>query len=144
FFSSSQPALADLDGDGVREIVVGSNVLRLDGTTVPGWEGGRPEAVNSLSPAIGDLDGDPANGLEVVLGSAAWHADGTPVAGRPFETSLSSAVLGDCGDGDLDTLASRRLLFALPPGIEGVHADGRPLAGYPKSLFGVAGDVGAP
>ena len=45
------------------------------------------------SPAIGDLDGNPANGLEVVVGSGAWHADGTPVQGRPLATPLQSAVI---------------------------------------------------
>ena len=83
--STSQPAIADLDGDGIVEIIVGANVLGLDGLPKPGWEGGHPEAVNALSPAIGDHDGNPANGLEVVVGRYTWHADGSPMAGRPLQ-----------------------------------------------------------
>jgi hypothetical protein len=140
--SSSQPALADLNGDGALEVIVGSNVLRADGTVVPGWEGAKAGARNTLSAAIGDLDGNLGNGLEVVLGGDAWHTDGTPVAGHPLPLPLASAVLGDCGDGDLDTLVGLRDLGA--PGIAAYHPDGQMLAGYPKSLYGNTGDAGAP
>ncbi|MDH3284355.1 MAG: VCBS repeat-containing protein [Acidobacteriota bacterium] len=140
--SSSQPAIADLDLDGIPEIIIGSNVLRTDGTPLPGWEGGQRGAINTLSPAVGELDGNIDNGLEVVLGSFAWHADGSPVAERSRLENLGSAVLADCGDGDLDTMFGSRY-----PGravLVSVHPDGHPVEGYPKSMFGVTGDAGAP
>jgi hypothetical protein len=140
--ATSQPALADLDGDGTIEIVVGGNVLRANGTPAAGWEGGRPTAVNAASAAIGDLDGNAANGLEVVLGRDAWHADGSPVVGWPSALSLSSAVLGDGGDGNLDSFAGTRDPEA--PGVAAFDANATPIAAYPKSLFGFAGDVSAP
>ncbi len=140
--SSSQPALADLNGDGTLEIIVGSNVLRADGTALPGWEGAKPGARNSLSAAVGDLDGVAGNGFEVVLGTDAWHADGTTVTGRPFPSPLASAVLGDCGDGDLDTIVGSRDPFE--PGVAAFRPDGTMLEGYPKSLYGNTGDAGAP
>ena len=99
----SSPALGDLDGDGLPEIVIGTNevlgdedegrlyVLRGDGTPLPGW----PVTISGLhmdllpyvgrgyagSPSLGDLDGD---GTPEVVGNAisselyAWRADGTP------------------------------------------------------------------
>ena len=98
--------------------------------------------MKALSAAIGDLDGNPGNGLEVVVGSGAWHADGTPVADRPLATALESAVLGDGGDGGLDTIAGARYFVA--PGVVASHADGTPLAAYPKSLYGNTSDASAP
>ena len=64
----STPALADLDGDGGLDVVVGTGnmdmpggqqviALRGDGTDLPGW----PVAVGgktTSSPAVGDVDGD--------------------------------------------------------------------------------------
>ncbi len=140
--ATSQPALADLDNDGTVEVIVGGNVLRLDGTPAAGWAGGRPSALNAASAAIGDLDGNPGNGLEVVVGRDAWHADGTPVEGRPLPVLLASAVLGDCGAGNLDTLAGTRR--PEQPGVHAFRAEGTQTVAYPKSLFGYTGDVSAP
>jgi hypothetical protein len=87
----SQPALADLDGDGTIEVIVGGNVLRANGVpTLVGLVAVRTRST-AASVAIGDVDGNAANGLEVVLGRDAWHADGSPLAGRPLQPSLSSA-----------------------------------------------------
>ena len=66
---ASHPAVGDLDGDGVQEIVVGTQsgrvyVLRANGTVVPGWPITMPAEIGA-SPAIGDLDGD--GFLEVVV-----------------------------------------------------------------------------
>ncbi len=109
----SSPILADLDDDGIHEIVVGDASGRVhaflaDGTELAGWP-----AVTAPSPrlhaeapaftggelptlhdglvatvAVGDLDGD--GSPEVVGASAtgsvyAWSADGTPVAGFPVD-----------------------------------------------------------
>jgi Big-like domain-containing protein/VCBS repeat protein len=139
--SSAQPALADLDGDGRMEVIIGPNVLHEDGSVAAGWSTAKTGAVAALSAAIGDLD--PAvPGLEVVLGAQAWHPDGSPVPGRPLPVSLSSASLGDCGDGGLTTMAGSRNAFA--PNIDAFEPEGVRTASYPKSLYGETGDVGAP
>ena len=140
--ASSQPAVADLDGDGDLEIVVGSNVLQTNGTPAGGWAGGRPSARNTASAAVGDLDGIPGNGLEVVLAADAWHADGTTLTGWPRTDPLTTAIVGELGSGGLAVIASTR--FPGAPGVAAYRFDGAPVAAFPKSLYGFTGDVGAP
>lgn len=103
----STPLLADMDGDGTPEVLVGGDDNKLwawhaDGTRVAGW----PQATQGdlfSSPAFGDIDGDGAP--EVVVGSDdgsiyAWHADGTTVANWPHTTS--QAVKGTPALANLD------------------------------------------
>jgi hypothetical protein len=100
------PALGDLDGDGVLDIVVGAMdqhvyAWRGDATPVPGWPvlardlgQSAPNGARIVSsPALGDLDGDGA--LEIVVGTNevykgggrvyAFRSDGAVVPGWPVE-----------------------------------------------------------
>ncbi len=109
----SSPVLADLDGDGVHEIIVAGtdgrvHALRGDGTELSGWPveldplfDAHPDSAGFTSGAVpvpregviapssvADIDGD--GQPEVVTASLAggvfaWHADGTPVAGFPVD-----------------------------------------------------------
>lgn len=67
------PALADLDGDSVPEIIVQTDasiqVWRGDGSTVPGWPvfyGDIYDDIGYSSPVVGDVDGDQEPDIVVV------------------------------------------------------------------------------
>ncbi len=120
----SSPAVGDLTGDGIPEIVVGYGdpfagslvggvkAFRNNGTLL--WDrpsldrdlNGRPDAVVG-TPAIGDVDGDGQN--DVVWGSTdfkVYFVNGSTGANKPnwprdvLDSVLSSVVLHDM-DGDL-------------------------------------------
>jgi hypothetical protein len=110
----SSTVLADIDGDGDLEIIMGSkdcnvHVWHHDGTEAVGWP--RPTGDEIWStPAVVDLDGEP--GLEIVVGTEggnvyAWHNDGTGVrlsSGyfRPTGGVIRGPVVVDDLDGDMD------------------------------------------
>lgn len=64
YFSSTViPALADLDGDGVQEIIIKTenaiNIFRGDGSKYPGWPVFWSNYImENSAPVIGDVDGD--------------------------------------------------------------------------------------
>ncbi len=66
----ASPAVADLDGDSILDIIIGGdvNLIRYDqdGVRVAGWQA---EVLNDIHvdvPVIADVDGNPGNGLEIV------------------------------------------------------------------------------
>jgi hypothetical protein len=77
-FQWSSPAIADIDGDGSNDVVVGGldgwvHAYDADGAQLPGWPAaavvsGAPSAVAS-SPAVGDLDGNGTKEVVVGVGS---------------------------------------------------------------------------
>jgi len=110
---AAPPKTADLDGDGIEELILATSdgtihAMRLDGSELPGWPvttaplevhagsaafaGGAiavPGAAILSSPAIGDLDGD--GSLEVVAADLkgrlyAWNANGQMLPGFPVRT----------------------------------------------------------
>jgi len=70
----ASPAIADLDGNGTQEVIIGNYVLNgINGTDVAGWPAG-PGTGNYVS-AVANLD--MVGSLEVVAGCTAYHADGS-------------------------------------------------------------------
>ncbi len=75
-YTAAQPAIADLDGDGIGEVIVGRVVL--DGVTGNlKWRGRDGRGINSFMGPISiaaDLDQDGV--MEVIAGNTAYRADG--------------------------------------------------------------------
>ncbi|MDH4035875.1 MAG: C25 family cysteine peptidase [Candidatus Krumholzibacteria bacterium] len=131
------PAIADIDGDNVNEIVVGTQgdslyVLNADGSVVPGWPKGFSTDISG-SPAVGDIDND--GDLEIVVcewGGLVWalHHDGTILWNTWFQNQLAfgpSPALGDLdGDGRLEVVlpSKNRNLYA-------IRWNGSSLPGWP-------------
>lgn len=140
----STPALADMDEDGIAEIIVCSSedsifCLNADGSSVTGWPVAILNAVAkfSASPAIGDIDGD--GHLELVIQSSAGRVyglnhDGSWMSGWESKWIYSnkdfpgSPALGDMtGDGKLEVVI---------PGMDGncyvFRYDGTSLPNWPQ------------
>jgi len=145
------PALVDLDGDRIPEVIAANNasrvyVWRLDGTNRPGWPVSVPHQarVGYAGVSLGDINGD--DELDIVVtsehglsGPAAvnvFDADGQLLPGWPYdlaEVCNTQAALGDLtGDGVSEivvaTIGGNARLMAL---------DGRtasPLTGWPLRI----------
>ncbi|MCK4265665.1 MAG: VCBS repeat-containing protein, partial [Thermoplasmata archaeon] len=120
----SSAVLADLDGDGTLEVIIGSTdamvyVWHHNGTLFDGW----PQATSwSLyaSPAVADVDDD--GDLEIVIRSYntlyVWNHDGTALPGWPAAipdgTGITSPVISDLdGDGPMEIILSADYLFGM-------------------------------
>ena len=137
--------VADLDRDGIREMIVldGSNrlhALHLDGNELAGFpvEGIRGATASlAPSPAIGNLAGD-AN-LEIVIAGTdgrihVVNAQGVSLLPGGFiasgATTESSPILGDC-DGDPEI----EIVLGNEEGDVGAwNLDGSPVPGFPIAL----------
>ncbi|HXK19435.1 MAG TPA: S8 family serine peptidase, partial [Polyangiaceae bacterium] len=149
-----QHTYADLDGDGLPELVLAHNkevvVLRRDGTPLPGWpqriDTNGTVAVIFKTPAVGDIDGD--GSPEIVAGNDrgrvfAWHVSGSLVSGWPRQLAPD-----DCGSigcatpetssialGDIDKNGTLDVVSALKRGqLHVQRADGSELPGFPWVL----------
>lgn len=156
----STPALVDLDGDDVLDVIVGSfdqylYGLRHNGSSAPGWPFFMYDSTWS-SPAVADLDGDGA--IEIVVGAYThagfppgeptvdgggilWVLDTTGVVkpGWPVVTDLhidSSPAVGDLdGDGDLEIVVGTGHEPGTSKGhkVYAYHHDGSAVSGWPAS-----------
>ncbi|MCD4696041.1 MAG: T9SS type A sorting domain-containing protein [Bacteroidales bacterium] len=155
-FSYSTPVLADMDGDGVREILVGDHalsggnggavhVLKNDGTLLPGW----PKYTNYwiYGPvAVGDIDGD--GGLDVAIGDQVlspsptdrvyvWDKNGNSLPGwptSPINAINSQIILADLdGDNQVELMWDDNTSSNV---YIGYNHDGTIMDGWPLSLAG--------
>lgn len=147
----TSPVIADLDQDGLEEVIVASAsngiyVWSHDSTEVDGWPQATTHAVRAPV-AIGNLDGDPE--LEVVVCTAdlqdvttgnyvyVYNHDGTQLT--PFPKTLagtrltSAPTIGNiAGDAppEIVVLAGDKKLYAW-------HSNGAAVSGYPKDVGGI-------
>lgn len=154
-FSYSTPVLADLDGDGYREIIAGDHsseygyslvhVLRNDGSLFPGWPVNTANWIFApVSVADINYDGNPdlVCGDQVITLTPnchiyAWDRNGNFLDGFPtmyiFAVNTQVAILNLDGDKypelvcDDNTSAGKYLAF---------NHDGTPLSGWPVSVLG--------
>ncbi len=154
-FSYSSPVLADLDGDGKREILAGDHslsagngavhVLKYDGSVFPGW----PKYTGYWiygPPAVGDIDGD--NSLDVAIGDQVlsgsplskvfvWDKDGTYLPGWPVSNiwSINNQII--IADLDGDNMVELMWDDNTNSGIYlGYNHDGTPMSGWPLTVTG--------
>jgi hypothetical protein len=101
------PALGDIDGDGLVEIVTVApgNVLAAfehDGSPKPFGPGAWPSAQTGAV-ALADLDND--GDVEVIAGSNIYDHQGMPLFSAPFDAVYSASTAADLdGDGDLEAI----------------------------------------
>jgi len=68
-------SIADLNGDGVPEIILGARVFDAEGKLLWVGSAGQGDMFHGAVSAIADLDGD--GKMEVIGGNTAYHSDGT-------------------------------------------------------------------
>ncbi|MBN2183928.1 MAG: VCBS repeat-containing protein [Candidatus Krumholzibacteriota bacterium] len=139
----STPALADIDEDGVLELIVAAPstfiyCLNSDGSSVPGWPVPVVAGANiSASPAVGDIDDDGL--LEVVVQNSFGNVyglnnDGTSMSGWPKFVSSGTFFHGSPALADL--LDDGKLEVVIP-GMNGYlyifDHTGAALPGWPQA-----------
>ncbi len=141
-YHGSSPAVADIDGDGRREIAIAAwdgklNLFNSRGQLLPGFPvstGTRSGERNS--PALADLDGDKV--LEIVHVSAdgniyAFDRRGMPVAGWPQK--LAAGAKGPAVQ-DFTSYRGLEIFAAGGTGLYGLHGNGTAVGGWPVPLEG--------
>jgi subtilisin family serine protease len=129
--------VADLDGDNVKEILVGSGdevvVFEPDGSIRPGWpqsvRGSRVYASTQASPIVADVTGDAAP--EVIATNRndlfVWSADGTLLPGFPRPVDAFSALNDWLTAGDIDGDGKDEIVCTGVYSIEAYRGDGSQL-----------------
>jgi hypothetical protein len=142
--ASGSATVADLDGDGLLEVVVAAShsayAWRCDGSLMAGWPQPTGGWNNCTPPAVGDVDGDGV--LEIVKGSGdgfvyAWHADGGAAAGWPVYAGADAGLEYICSSpalGDLDGDGIPEVMQATNGWLYAWQADGSAADGWPQPV----------
>lgn len=137
----SSPAIGDITGDGVPEIIYGANDQRvyaksIDGKDLAGWPQWILDTVWA-SPSIADIDGDGIN--EAVIGVDAHFYRGPP---RFTEDGGDLYVFK--GNGDILWRASQDEIFQSSTAVADLNGDGKPeIAAGTGTFYGNIGRVNA-
>lgn len=140
------PAIADVDGDGVLDIVTGERVasaqgfvhaIKMDGTPINANWPVEVLATPAFTPSIGDVDNDGNPDVVIAASSAGMYIfdnqgqvfPGFPVFDANVNYSYQSPMLADLdGDGDLEIIGSNH---GNAPGFYVMEHDGSYKAGWP-------------
>lgn len=165
FTFGTTPAVADIDGDGELDILIGcgGNLKRfgIDGTPLGGWQVETSAEIDVRIPMIVDLDVNPSNGMEIVActfvpGSEpsfqlhVWNQNGS-LYGPMWPKAVESCVPPTVVDLDLNPVNGREIIMAVdheddPPidpdtgftntfSVFAWHANGTDVAGWPHHFF---------
>lgn len=147
-WSTSTPALGDIDDDGELEIVVSTwlfdvyegkvYALEKDGSAVPGWPKTLPGYPRT--PVVGDVDDDDKLDVFCVAGDPAqngvvyaWNSNGSLLSGWPVSVgdtySESPLALGDM---DQDGVAE--IVVASDQNLWVFNGDGSSVPGWPATV----------
>jgi FG-GAP-like repeat len=146
----TQPAVGDLDNDGIKEIVVGTAgrllyVLNANGTVRAGWPQLLPGDVEG-SPAIGLIDGDQFPDIVVSFkgtmdptgkgGVRAYRRDGSVIWTRLTATDEEQdGVFSTPAIGNVDGVGGNEVVVGgFDFRIYVIRSDGSDLPGWPKKL----------
>jgi hypothetical protein len=158
-FSYSTPVLADIDGDGYREIICGDHsiengtgavhVVRNDGTSFDGW----PKMTGSWiygPPSIGDINGDGL--LDIAVGDQtlsltpvnkiyAWAGEsGDTLPGFPISNVFgvnSQIILADLdGDEEIELMFDNNTAMGSIGNYPGYNHDGTAMENWPLETIG--------
>ncbi|HEY3445512.1 MAG TPA: FG-GAP-like repeat-containing protein [Myxococcales bacterium] len=148
YLVSGEPALGDLDGDGLNDLAFASQdfkvyAIRPDGKAWAGF----PAMVGARvlgGPALADLDGDGKLEIAVAAIDGRLHVfdlSGQELKGFPIK--LGEKLVGSAVVADLDRDGKDEILVASADGqLHAVRKDGKPAAGFPARLGAEA--VGSP
>jgi hypothetical protein len=139
----STPAIADLDGDGVPEVITISDATssgvylfayHLDGTAVDGYPILLPTAFFANYPVVGDVDGDGQQEIILTFHSpfsiAILSSDGTLEHQMPLASWASSSVAPALADLDGDGIPE--IVVQSDEALDVFKGDGTSLAGWPQ------------
>jgi hypothetical protein len=144
----SSPVVADINSDGTNEVVFGCNDGGVYCLSFPGcqplwtnWTGGAVES----SPAIAELDGNPGNGAEIVVGSADGNVYWMSAAGSNLRTFATlGAVHSSPAVDDLDGDSTNEVVVGSDDGhVYVLSPFGVQLAVYPDPNYGQPNAIGA-
>ncbi len=145
------PAAADVDGDGVLDIVTGERVsgaqgfvhaIKMDGTPINANWPVEVAATPAFTPSIADMDNDGSNDVVIAASSAGMYIFNSqgqvfpnfPVFDPNVSYSYQSPILADLdGDNSLEIIGSNH---GDSPGFYVMENDGTYRAGWPIALGG--------